>query len=159
MKRIVLVFIALVLLFLIMKMSQIQKYIYLNSDHFHNDMWSLEFSVFSYYDVHKKFPSNFEDFLPNGERLFQENHPKEPSSNFYKSNIEFHTTSDTLLVIYMYGFDKNDDRLSSVKYVDDIMWLDLFTFKGDIIVDTLVRSSSIKEHFPKYPPPGKFDIE
>jgi hypothetical protein len=151
MKKILLGSIAIFICILsLISIPEIQKYNYLKSYRFINDMTQLEFCIFGYLNTHKKFPSNFEEFLPPGEKLYPEGHPKEPTKNFYKLSFGF-CKKDSMLIIYLYDFDKEDDHLSVNKSIQNLKLSDVFTFKGDIILDTLYERQNIYE--PLSPPP------
>ena len=115
-------------------------------------MASLEFCILGFSHTHDRLPTSFNEFLPNGEKLLPDDHPDKPGKDFYKLNIEFFT-KDTLLIIYLHGFDEKDDSLSTYKNVRDLNWIDIFTFKGDLLVDSLFKVQSDFEN--TQPPPKK----
>ncbi len=132
--------------------EKIREYNYLRSVKFVNEMASLEFCILGFSHTHDRLPTSFREFLPNGEDLLPDDHPDKPGKDFYKLNIEF-LTKDTLLIIYLHGFDGKDNSLNTYKNVRDLNWIDIFTFKGDLVVDSLIKVKSNFEN--AQPPPNK----
>jgi hypothetical protein len=152
MKKIISIALVIALAIFFLSLNKVKKYNYLKSDEFVSDMAALEFCVLGYMQSNNNLPANFNEFLPEGEKLLPDDHPNKPSKKFYKLNIKF-LQKDSIIVIYLDGFD--GDELKKNKNVRNISILDTYFYNGDFIVDTLVEAPNF---FENGPPPKVLDL-
>ncbi len=120
----------------IFMIKKIGYFRYLKSDEFHNDIFLLINDIIGYERIYNTKPRLDSSYINSFKEYYLNDENYKISKQFNNLDVRSKVT-DSSFIIYLLGFDKKDDNLQKYKSFRDIKWWDIFTFKGDIIVDNL----------------------